>query len=54
MTVVINEFEVVPEAAPAEAAPAAAEATAPAPLPAPEVERVLLHLAERALRIEAH
>lgn len=53
MTVVINEFEVVPEAAPAETVPAAAEAPPPA-LPAPEVERVLLHLAERASRIEAH
>lgn len=54
MTVVINEFEVVPEAAPAETVPAAAEAAPPPALPAPEVERVLLHLAERTSRIEAH
>ena len=53
MTVVINEFEVVPEAAPAEATPVTAEAAVPAALSAPDVERVLLHLAERTLRVEA-
>ena len=54
MTVVINEFEVVPEAAPAEDSPVAAESSAPTALSAPEVERVLLHLAERTMRVEAH
>ena len=56
MTVVINEFEVVPEAEPAVAPPVAAEAAPPAPpaLSAPEVDRVLQHLAERRLRVEAH
>lgn len=54
MAVVINEFEVVPEAAPAANAPVANEAAAPAAPSAPDVERVLLHLAGRTLRVWAH
>lgn len=54
MPVVINEFEVVPEAAPAANAPVANEVATPAPPSAPEVERVLLHLAARTQRVWAH
>lgn len=55
MAVVINEFEVVPETPPsANPAPAAAQPT-PQGLPsAPEVERVIVHLTERAERVWAH
>jgi hypothetical protein len=54
MTVVINEFEVVPETA-AAPAPQVAPDVQPAPsLSAPEVEKVVSHLAERALRVWAH
>lgn len=52
MTVVINEFEVVPEAEPAAAA--ASEAPPPTTISAPEVERMVVHLLERAARVWAH
>ena len=54
MAVVINEFEIVAEPPPP-AQPAAAEAPAPRPgLAAQEVERLLRHEEERALRVWAH
>jgi hypothetical protein len=52
MPVVINEFEVVPEAAPATAPAAQTEPPPPAPS-APEIERVVSHLLERAMRVAA-
>ena len=56
MTVVINEFEVVPEVPerrPAEAV-AAPQEERPAPPPAAqEIERIARHLAERGLRVWA-
>lgn len=54
MTVVINEFEVVPASEAAPTPPAAPEVQAAPTLSAPEVEKVLLHFAERALRVWAH
>jgi hypothetical protein len=55
MPVVINEFEVVAEPPPAGPAQAAAEAPPPRPaLAAQEVERLLRHEEERALRVWAH
>lgn len=54
MTVVINEFEVIPETAPAPGATNSGELPAPPPPSAPEVERLVDHLAERAMRVWAH
>jgi hypothetical protein len=55
MPVVINEFEVVAEPPPAAPAQPAAEAPPPRPsLAAQEVERLLRHEEERALRVWAH
>lgn len=55
MPVVINEFEVVtePPAAPPAQAAAEGQSVAP-PLSAHEVERIVLHEQERALRLWAH
>jgi len=56
MSVVVNDFEVVPAAAasgPAEPAPASASTQPPSWLPA-EVQRLNQHVAERAERLEAH
>ena len=55
MSVVINDFEVVPEpSASAPAASPAADSGPPQAPSAPEVERVIVHLAERAERVWAH
>lgn len=54
MAVVVNEFEVVPEAAkPPEPAAPAPPAEAPRPSVAAEVERTLRTLQDRALRLRA-
>jgi hypothetical protein len=54
MAVVINEFEIVAEP-PAPAQPAAAEPAPARPaLAGQEVERLLRHEEERALRVWAH
>jgi hypothetical protein len=53
MPVVINEFEVVPEAPPAEGQATQTEAPPPPGPSAPEIERVVSHLAERAMRVAA-
>jgi hypothetical protein len=55
MPVVINDFEVVTEPPSAPPAQAAAEGQpVTPPLPAHEVERILRHERERALRVWAH
>ncbi len=55
MAVVINEFEVVAEPAPAAPAAAAAEENPATPaIAAQEIERILRHEQERALRVWAH
>ncbi len=55
MSVVINEFEVVPEqTAPASCTQAAGVPAPQQPPSAPEIERVIVHLAERAERVWAH
>jgi hypothetical protein len=55
MPVVINEFEVVAEPPPASPAQPGGETPLPKPvLAAQEVERLLRHEAERALRVWAH
>jgi hypothetical protein len=51
--VVINEFEVVPEAAPATAPATQTEPPTPLAPSAPEIERVVSHLVERATRVSA-
>lgn len=55
MSIVINEFEVVPEpTAPASSAQTAGEPAPQRPPSAPEVERAIVHLTERAERVWAH
>ena len=55
MAVVINEFEVVAEPAAAAPAQGKPEVEPPGPsLPALEVERIVCHAKERALRVWAH
>ena len=54
MTIVINEFEVVPEAAPAASPSTATEQPASLYPAAPDIEQLLRHIGERALRVRAH
>ena len=54
MAVVINDFEVIAEPPAASAGIASPHAETPGAPAAPEVERVLLSLAERLARVEAH
>ncbi len=55
MSVVINEFEVVPEqTAPTSNTETAGEPSQQRPPSAPEVERIVVHLTERAERVWAH
>lgn len=53
MPIVINDFEVVTEPAPAPGATAPEVTDGPPPPAAPEVERILRSLAERLARVEA-
>jgi len=53
MPVVINEFEVVPEASPSNATAPQAEPSPPPAPSAPDIERIVSHLVERALRVTA-
>lgn len=54
MTVVINEFEVVPEPASTSEPAGTSEPAAARPPSAPDVEKVTVHLIERAMRVWAH
>jgi hypothetical protein len=54
MTVVINEFEVIPETMPAASATETRETPTPPPVSAPEVELLVDHLTARAMRLWAH
>ena len=57
MTVVINEFEIVPAAEPPKEAVPGAEATKPptsAGATTQEVERALWRIRQRAMRLRAH
>jgi hypothetical protein len=54
VTIVINEFEVVPQEAAPETPRTPADGQPRAALSAPEMEAVLSHLTERALRVWAH
>jgi hypothetical protein len=54
MAVVINEFEVVAEAPPPATTAQGTEATPPAQPTPRDVERMMRHRIERALRVLAH
>jgi hypothetical protein len=55
MTVVINEFELVPQPPPAPAGEQKPQPPPePSPLPASEVERIVRRQRERAARVWAH
>lgn len=54
MTVVINEFEVVPETVTPPSTSSSAEPQQPPSPSVPEIERLVDHLAERAMRVWAH
>lgn len=53
MPIVINEFEVVAEPE-SSGLPTAVPAPAPPAVSVPDIQRVVLYLAERASRVEAH
>ena len=54
MAVVINEFEVIPEAPPAQPNAPAQEMPPPPQLTARDLARLMRHKRERALRVWAH
>jgi hypothetical protein len=54
MAVVINEFEVVPEATSNTPAPGGEQGSASAPPPVPDVTRALRRAHDRAIRVRAY